>query len=130
MTSPIHPSRRKPMIPVLRTHPDGTTQRYWISLEKFMEERNKGVKLKRIPRKDYMSVRVPTEPASEYEVEFIENLVDFNVAGLEVDENKFEVELIAEVRIKKNGESLTTLPLKVNKETIARAVLARILGTK
>jgi len=130
VTPIIHPARKKPLIPVIRIHPDGTTQTYWISLEKFMEERNKGVKLKRIPRKDYMSVRVPAEPASEYEVEFIENLVDFDVAGLEVDKDKFEVELVAEVRIKKNGESLTTLPLKVNKEQIARAVLARILGTK
>lgn len=130
MVTPIHPARKKPLIPVLRIHPDGTTQTYWISLEKFMEERNKGAKLKRIPRKDYMSVKVPAEPASEYEVEFIENIIDFDVAGLEVKNDKFEVELVTEVRIKKNGELIETLPLKLNKETIARAVLARILGTK
>jgi len=140
MTPPIYPTEkriplpmpavRKPLIPVLRTHPDGTTQTYWISLEKFMEERNRGIKLQRIPRKDYMSVKVPDEPASEYEVEFIENIEDFGVAGLEFEKNKFEVELIAEVRIKKNGKLISTLPLKLNKEQIARAVLQRILGTK
>ena len=126
----IHPPHKKPLIPVIRTHADGFTQTYWISLEKFMQERNRGIKLKRIPRKDYMSVKVPEEPASEYEVEFIENLMDFNVAGLEIEDDKFEVELIAEVRIKKNDELTAIYPLKLNKETIARAVLQKILGTK
>jgi len=126
----IHPARKKPLIPVIRTHPDGKTQTYWISLEKFMEERNRGVKLQRIPRKDYMSVKVPEEPASQYEVEFIENIVDFDVAGLDIDKDRFEVELIAEVKVKKNGKHIATYPLKLDKEQIARAVLQNILGTK
>jgi len=116
------------LIPVLMTHPDGTTQTYWMSLKRFMDERNKGMRVKRIPRQEHKSVKVPKAPAMEYEMEFIENLEDFGVAGLAVGKDKYEVELVTEARVKKNGKPLKTYPIKVNKQQVARALLVKLMG--
>jgi len=110
------------------THPDGSTQTYWMSLKKFMDERNKGMRVQRIPRQEHKSVKVPKAPALEYEMEFIENIEDFGVAGLAVGKDEYEVELKTEVIIKKNGKEFKTYPIKVNKQQVARAVLAKLMG--
>ncbi len=130
MPAPIHPVGHGTMIPVILTHPDGTTQTYWMSLKKFMEERNKGMKVKRIPKQEHKSIVLPGQEATEYEIEFIENIMDFDVAGLQIQNDKYEVEVIAKVNIKKNGKPFQTYPIKVNKEQVARAVLAKIMGQK
>lgn len=130
MTTPIHPPKKTALIPIILTHPDGRSQTYWISLKRFMEEREKGTPIRRIPRKEYQSVLIPDKPAADYEIEFIENLVDFNVAGLEIKDNKFEVELIYEVRVKKNGKHVGTYPIKLGREEIAKAILKKILDKK
>lgn len=119
-----------PRIPIILTKKDGTQQTYWTTLENFMKARERGMPIQRIPRKEHKSVRTPDEKAPVYEMEFIENLMDFNVAALEIGEDKFEAELICEVRLKKNGKHITTYPVKVNKEKIARAVLSKIMGSK
>ena len=117
-----------PRIPIIITKQDGSTQRYWVSLENFMKMREKGYNLKRIPRKEHKSLRVPEENASDYEIEAIENIMDFDITGLEIGEDKFEIELIHEVRVKKNGKYIKTYPIKVNKEKIAREILSKIIG--
>lgn len=129
MPAPVHPGRGV-MIPVILTHPDGTQQTYWMSLKRFMEERNKGMNVKRIPRQEHTSVRSPKKPAETYEMEFIENIIDFGVAGLEVGKDRYEAELVCKVNIKKNGKHIKTYPVKINREQVARAILAKLLGTK
>ena len=109
------------------THPDGRQQRYWVSLERFMKERGKGVMIRRIPRKEYDDIAVPEEEAPEWQMEFIENLEDFNVAGLKIDDNDLEVEIVAEVRVKKNGKPVGTFPIKVDKESVAKAILKKLM---
>ncbi len=127
MTTPIHPPRRAALIPIILTHPNGTTQTYWVSLERFMKERERGTKIRRIPRKKHKDIKVPEQDAPDWMVEFIENLEDFNVAGLEVEKDKFEIELVAEVRVKKNGELVNTYPIRVKKEQVAREILKKLM---
>ena len=124
------PTKISPRIPIILTKPDGTQQRYWTTLENFMRAREKGRDVQRIPRKEHKSIRVPDQTAPIHEMEFIENIMDFNVAGLEIGEDKFEAELICEVQLKKNGKLISTYPVKVNKEKIARAILSKIMGSK
>lgn len=126
-TTPIHPISKTPLIPVIRTHPDGGQQRYWISLKRFMEDRGKGVMMQRIPRKEHTDIAVPDQLAPVWEMEFIENLEDFDSAGLEIDGNKYEVELKAYITVTKNDKNTKTYPLKLNKEEIARAVLKKLM---
>ena len=128
MSIPIHPISKTALIPVIRTHPDGRQQRYWISLKKFMEDRDAGVSMSRIPRKEHKDVAVPEQKAPDWTVEFIENLEDFKVAGLKIDGNEYDVELIAEVRIKKNGKVVAVHPVQnINIEEIARAILQKLM---
>lgn len=95
-----------------------------------MEERNKGIPIQRIPREIHDSVIMPEEDAKEFEMEFIENFMDFGVAGLKIGEDTYESELIAKVEIKKNGKLIHTYPVKVNKKTVARAIIGKIMGVK
>lgn len=117
-----------PRIPIILTKPDGTQQRYWTTLENFMKSRDKGMKIKRIPRKKHESVRHPKEPAEDYEMEFIENFMDFGEAGLKIAEDMFTAELNATVTIKKNGNVVNTYNVKIDKENLARAILEKIMG--
>ena len=128
MTTPIHPVSKTALIPVIRTHADGTQQRYWISLRKFMDDRERGVMMQRIPRETHTDVTVPEQEAPVYQMEFIENMIDFGVAGLEFKKDKYEAELIAKVEIKKNGKLIRTYPVKVSREMIARAILKKVLS--
>ena len=125
--TPVHPIAKSALIPVLYTHPNGVTQTYWVSLKRFMEERNKGTPIQRIPRKEHKNIMVPEQEAPVWMQEFIENLEDFNIAGLTVKQDKFEVELITEIHVKKNGTLVKTYPVKVNKEMIARAILKKLM---
>lgn len=127
MTTPIHPVSKTPLIPVIRTHPDGRQQRYWISLRKFMEDRNRGVSIQRIPREEHKDIMVPEQKAPVWQMEFEENFMDFGVAGLEIGKDKYEVELISKIEIKKNGKLVHTYPVKVNRKTIARAILKKLM---
>jgi hypothetical protein len=129
MPAPTHPTGGV-MIPVIRTHPDGSTQTYWMSLKKFMEEREKGAKVARIPRQEHKSVVVPKAPAKEWEMEFIENIEDFGTAGLSLGNDKYEVELVTEARVKKNGKLIKTYPIKVNRGQVARAVINKLIEMK
>lgn len=96
-----------------------------------MEEREKkGIKVQRIPRKEHKNIKVPTKEAEPYEYEFIENIEDFGVSALEIGKDKYTVKLVAEVTVEKNGKHIKTYPLKVNKERIAREILAKLLGAK
>jgi len=124
---PVHPATKTGLIPVIITRPDGITQTYWVSLKRFMEERNKGTPIQRIPRKEHKDITVPEQVAPIWMQEFIENIEDFNVAGLTVKNDKYEVELVAEVRVKKNGKLIKTYPVKVNREKIARAILKKLM---
>ena len=126
-TTPIHPPSKSPLIPVIRIHPDGRQQRYWVSLKRFMEERERGTKIQRIPRKQHKSVLVPEEKIPVWEMEFLENMEDFGVAGLEIKSDKFEVEIKAEVTVKKNGELVNTYPIKVKREAVAREILKKLM---
>lgn len=126
-TVAIHPVSKTALIPVVRTHSDGSQQRYWISLKKFMRDREKGVVMQRIPRKEHEHITIPEQEAPVWMQEFIENIEDFNVAGLTVRKDKYEVELIAEVHVKKNGKLIKTYPIKVNKEMVARAILKKLM---
>lgn len=127
-TVPIHPISKTALIPVIMTHPDGRQQRYWISLERFMKERNRGIRVQRILRKEHKDVAAPKETAPEWESEFIENFEDFNTAGLKIDEDEYVVELVAEVRIKKNGKAAGSIKIKqLNREAIAREVLKKLM---
>jgi len=128
--APVHPIAKSALIPVLYTHPNGVTQTYWVSLKRFMEERNKGTPIQRIPREKHRSVIMPSEDAKDFESEFIENFIDFGVAGLEIKENKYEAELIAKVEIKKNGRLVKIYPIKVDRKKIARAIIGKIMGVK
>lgn len=92
-----------------------------------MEDRGKGVMMQRIPRKEHTDIAVPDQLAPEWMVEFIENVEDFNSAGLEIDGNKYEVELKAYITVTKNDKNTKTYPLKLNKEEIARAVLKKLM---
>ncbi len=128
MSTPIHPISKTALIPVIRTHPDGRQQRYWISLKKFMEDREKGIEMQRIPRKEHVDVAVPEKEAPIWEMEFIENLEDFNSAGLIIDNDKLEVEIVAEVHVIKNGKQIKTYKIKkLDREAIARTVLKKIM---
>lgn len=127
MKPPVHPITKTALIPVLYTHPDGVTQTYWVSLKRFMEERKKGTPIQRIPRKKHKDITVPEQEAPVWMQEFIENLEDFNVAGLTVKKDKYEVELISKIEIKKNGVLIETYPIKVNKEKVARAILKKLM---
>lgn len=124
------PISKGPLIPVIKTHEDGTQQRYWVSLKKFMEEQEKGYKVKRIPRQEHTSVVVPKEPAKEWEVDFIENLEDFGVAGLSLNNDKYEAELITKVQVRKNGKLIRTYPVKVNRGLIAREIINKLIEMK
>ncbi len=128
--TPVHPITKTALIPVLYTHPNGVTQTYWVSLKRFMEERQRGIPIQRIPREKHVDVFAPEQEAPIWMMEFIENLEDFNVAGLTVKKDKYEVELVTEVRVKKNGELINTYPVKVNKKKVARAILKKLMGTK
>ena len=128
MSTPIHPVSKTALIPVIRTHADGTQQRYWISLRKFMDDRERGVMMQRIPREEHTDITMPEQKAPVYQMEFIENIMDFGVAGLEFKKDKYEVELVAKVEIKKNGKLIRTYPVKVNRKIIARAILKKIFG--
>jgi len=126
--SPVHPISRTALIPTIITHPNGVSQTYWVSLKRFMEERNKGTPIQRIPRKKHKDVAVPEQKAPDWMMEFIENLEDFKVAGLKIDGNEYDVELIAEVRIKKNGKVVAVHPVQnINIEEIARAILKKLM---
>ncbi len=128
ITTPIHPISKTALIPVVYTHANGVSQTYWVSLERFMKERNRGAMIQRIPRKEHKDVAVPEETAPEWEVEFIENLEDFNTAGLKIDDDEYVVELVAEVRIKKNGKNAGTIKIKeLDREKIAREVLKKLM---
>lgn len=127
MTTPIHPATKTARIPVLITKATGETQTYWISLKRFMEERERGTKIQRIPRKQHRSVVTPEEKIPVWEMEFIENMEDFGTAGLEIGSNKFEVEIIANVTVKKNGKLAGTYPIKVKKEQVAREILKKLM---
>lgn len=129
--TPVHPISRYPLIPVILTHgPTGIQQTYWISLKRFMEERQRGTPIQRIPREKHIDVFDPEQEAPTWMMEFIENLADFNVAGLIVKEDRYEVELVSEVHVKKNGVLIDTYPVKVNKERVARAILKKLMRTK
>ena len=125
---PVHPQKPVALIPIILTHPDGRAQTYWISLTRFMEERKKGTPIKRIQRDEYTSVTLPGQKPAEWEIDFIENLQDFKTAGLKVGDDEYEVEVISEVRVKKNGKSMKTHQLKIDGSKIARGILAKILG--
>ena len=126
--TPVHPITKTPLIPVILTHgPTGIQQTYWISLKRFMEERMRGTPIQRIPRKEHTDIIVPKQIAPEWMVEFIENLEDFGVAGLDVKQNKYEVELVTELHVKKNGKLIKTYPVKVNREMVARAILKKLM---
>jgi len=128
MISPVHPPFKEARIPVLITKPDGSTQTYWVSLKRFILERNKGTPIQRMPRKTHKDVAVPEQKAPDWMMEFIENLEDFKVAGLKIDGNEYDVELIAEVRMKKNGKIVGTYPIQnINIEQIARAILQKLM---
>jgi len=124
-----HPIDKSALIPIIITHPDGTSQTYWISLKRFMEERNKGTNMQRIPSKKHESVIDPGKEAEPYESEFIENFAQFKRAGLKIKDDTYEIEMVAEVKITKNGKVISTLPLKLDKEQIARESLKKIMGT-
>ena len=126
--TPVHPISRTPLIPIILTHgPTGIQQTYWVSLKRFMEERQRGTPIQRIPRKEHRDITVPEQVAPVWMQEFIENIEDFGVAGLTVKQDKFEVELITEIHVKKNGKLVNTYPVKVNKEMIARAILKKLM---
>jgi hypothetical protein len=101
-----------------------------MSLAKFMEQQEKGYKVKRIPREEHKSVVVPNEPAKEWEMEFIENFEDFGIAGLSLHKDKYEVELISKVQVKKNGKLIKSYPVKVNRGQIARAIINKLIEMK
>jgi hypothetical protein len=128
--SPIHPAFKQARIPVLITYHDGITQTYWMSLKNFMEMREKGMDIKRIPREEHTSVVLPGQPAASWESEFVENFEDFDTAGLQIHEDKYEVELVNEVRVKKNGKPFHTYKLKTDKNQIARGIIKKIIGEK
>lgn len=119
-----------PRIPIVIQKRDGTEQVYWISLVRFMELRNKGYKIRRIPRKDYQSVRAPGKAAPDYEMEFIENIIDFGLSGLKFGEDVYSAEVVAKVEIKKNDVLLETFNIVINKEKLAREILEKIIGGK
>jgi len=129
MPAPVHPTGGV-LIPVIRTHPDGSTQTYWLSLEKFLEQQEKGYAVKRIPRQEHESVVVPKGPAKEWEVDFIENFEDFGVAGLSLHKDKYEVELVAKVQVKRNGKLIKSYPVKVNRGQVAREIINKLIEMK
>jgi hypothetical protein len=129
-SGPIHPQESTALIPIVLTHPDGKTQTYWISLKRFMEERAKGTPIRRIQRTDYTSPTLPGQQPALWETDFIENLQDFNTAGLKIDDDEYIVEIISEVRVKKNGKSFATYPLKNDKMKIARGIIEKLMGKK
>lgn len=130
MTSPTHPINKSALIPVIITHPNGVQQTYWISLKKFMEEQEKGTKIKRIPQKEHKSVINPGKTAKTYEEEFIENFIQFDKAGIKVGNNEYTTELVSKVIVKKNGKKIDTLVVRIDKEKLARELLENLLGVQ
>lgn len=127
MKPPVHPISKSALIPVLLTHPSGVTQTYWVSLKRFMEERNRGTPIQRIPREEHKDIIVPEQIAPVWQMEFEENMEDFGVAGLDIKKDRYEVELVSEVRVKKNGVLVDTYPVKVNRGKVARAILKKLM---
>ncbi len=131
MASPIHPISKTALIPIILTHgPTGVSQTYWISLKRFMEERAKGTPIQRMQRTEYDSVVLPGQKPAIWETDFLENLQDFDGAGLKIGEDEYKVEIISEVRITKNGKLFDTYKLKTDKLKIARGIIKKILGVK
>ncbi len=115
-------------IKVLLTKADGSVQNYWVSLEKFLEMKQQGRKVKPLSKttKKTITGKIPIQ----FEVDFINNFVEWGGAGLSIGGNVFKAELTAEVKITKNDEPVRMLKLNVNREKLARIILEFILKGK
>jgi hypothetical protein len=115
-------------IKILLTKKDGSTQHYWVSLERFLDMKEKGMDVKPLSKTTRRTItgKIPID----YEIDFINNFVEFGGAGLKIGENTYKAELIAEVKITKNDKPIRMLKLNVNREKLARIILEFLLKGK
>ncbi len=113
----------KPKFRVLLRKKDGSPEHYWVTQESFDKLKLKGVDIEKVGK--------PASPPlgkfpETYEEDFVKNFIEKDVAGLRFGEDIYEAHFCAKVVIVKNGETILELPLKVDKDKLARSVLEKL----
>lgn len=117
------PKEFKPKFRVLLRKRDGTAQHFWVTQESFNKMKLKGV--------DIEKVGTPASPPlgkfpELYEEDFIRNLIENDAAGLRFGKDIYETRLYSFVEIRKNGQVIAELPIKVDKNKLARSILDKL----
>lgn len=114
-------------IPVVIQKANGVEQTFWVSFDNFKRLKSRGIGVRRVDSTGGPSVLSTTGKFSrQYEDQFIQDFTRAGKAGIKLGPDTFTGEMTAVVDIKKNGETIRKLAIKLNKEKIARAVLENI----
>lgn len=114
----------KPKTRVVIRKKDGSPQHYWVTDESITKLKRKGVEIEKVGS----PAAPPLGKFPElYEEDFIKNFIEKDAAGLRFGPDVYETQLYARVEIKKNGKVIMELPLKVDRNKLARSVLDKLI---